>query len=64
MHNKGVDIFLDALARLEQSLAGTDASILALCLVMGGHTGVNAAAVSGAPDANDNGLPFICTHYA
>ena len=64
MHNKGVDIFLDALAKLEQSLAGTDASILALCLVMGGHTGVNTAAVSGDPEANDNGLPFICTHFA
>jgi Glycosyltransferase len=64
MHNKGVDIFLEALARVEQSLAGTDASILALCLVMGGHTGVNTAAVSGEAGADDNGLPFICTHYA
>ena len=64
MHNKGVDIFLEALARAEQSLAGTDASILALCLVMGGHTGVNAAAVSGDPTASDNGQPFICTHFA
>ena len=64
MHNKGVDIFLDALARMEQSLAGADASILALCLVMGGHTGVNPAAVSGEPGADDNGLPFICTHFA
>ena len=58
MHNKGVDIFLDALARMEQSLAGTDASILALCLVMGGHTGVNPVAVSGEPGADDNGQPF------
>ena len=54
MHNKGVDIFLEALARMEQSLAGTDASILALCLVMGGHTGVNPVAVSGEPGADDN----------
>ncbi len=64
MHNKGVDIFLEALARADQNLAGTDASILVLCLVMGGHTGVNQAAVSGDPNATDNGLPFICTHYA
>lgn len=64
MHNKGVDIFLEALARAERSLAGSDASILVLCLVMGGHTGVNTAAVSGDPSASDNGLPFICTHYA
>ncbi|MEG6592494.1 alpha-glucan family phosphorylase [Desulfovibrio sp. 1188_IL3213] len=62
MHNKGVDIFLEALARADRNLAGTNSSILALCLVMGGHTGVNAAAVSGNPDDTDNGLPFICTH--
>lgn len=64
MHNKGVDIFLDALARADRNLRGTEASILALCLVMGGHTGVNPAAVSGDPAATDNGQPFICTHYA
>ncbi len=64
MHNKGVDIFLDALARAEKNLAGRDASILALCLVMGGHTGVNLAATMGDPNASDNGQPFICTHYA
>ena len=64
MHNKGIDIFLDALARADRNLRGTDASILALCLVMGGHTGVNQAAVSGDPNATDNGLPFICTHHA
>lgn len=64
MHNKGVDVFLEALARANQNLAGAEASILALCLVMGGHTGVNPAAVSGDPTASDNGQPFICTHYA
>ncbi len=63
MHNKGVDIFLEALARADKNLAGTDASVLALCLVMGGHTGVNPAAVSGDPQANDNGKPFLCTHF-
>lgn len=64
MHNKGIDIFLDALARADRNLRGTDASILALCLVMGGHTGVNPAAISGDPAATDNGQPFICTHHA
>ncbi|MBQ9453343.1 MAG: alpha-glucan family phosphorylase [Desulfovibrio sp.] len=64
MHNKGVDLFLEALARMEKSLAGSDATVLALCLVMGGHTGVNPAAVSGDPNVSDNGRPFICTHYA
>lgn len=64
MHNKGVDTFLEALARADGNLGGTDDSILALCLVMGGHTGVNEAAISGNPGASDNGMPFICTHYA
>ena len=63
MHNKGVDVFLEALARADKNLAGTEASVLALCLVMGGHTGVNPAAVSGDPQANDNGKPFLCTHF-
>lgn len=62
MHNKGVDVFLEALARADQNLAGTQTSILVLCLVMGGHTGVNQAAVSGDPNASDNGRPFISTH--
>ncbi|MDD4701088.1 MAG: alpha-glucan family phosphorylase [Desulfovibrio sp.] len=64
MHNKGVDVFLDALAQADRNLTGTDSSILVLCLVMGGHTGVNPAAVSGDPADTDNGQPFICTHYA
>lgn len=63
MHNKGVDVFLEALARADQNLAGTQTSILVLCLVMGGHTGVNQAAVSGDPNASDNGRPFISTHF-
>ncbi len=63
MHNKGVDIFLDALAQADRNLSGTEASILVLCMVMGGHTGVNPAAVSGDPAETDNGQPFICTHY-
>ncbi|WP_165071449.1 alpha-glucan family phosphorylase [Desulfovibrio sp. ZJ200] len=63
MHNKGVDVFLEALARADQNLAGTETSILVLCLVMGGHTGVNPAAVSGDPAASDNGRPFISTHF-
>lgn len=63
MHNKGIDIFLDALARAGNNLGGTDSSVLALLLVMGGHTGVNQAAVSGDPNATDNGQPFISTHF-
>ena len=58
-HNKGVDVFLDALGGVAEALSGTDTPVLALCLVMGGHTGLNPAAASGDPQASDNGLPFI-----
>ncbi|MBQ7456120.1 MAG: alpha-glucan family phosphorylase [Desulfovibrio sp.] len=62
--NKGIDLFLEALARANMNLAGNnDSYILALCLVMGGHTGPNEDAITGNPQANDNGLPFLCTHY-
>ncbi|MDR1856827.1 MAG: alpha-glucan family phosphorylase [Desulfovibrio sp.] len=64
MHNKGVDVFLEAAGRADKTLAGMDVSVVVLCLIMGGHTGVNPAAVDGDPNASDNGLPFICTHYA
>ncbi|MDR1659027.1 MAG: alpha-glucan family phosphorylase [Desulfovibrio sp.] len=64
MHNKGVDVFLEAMGRAAQNLAGTETTVLVLCLIMGGHTGVNEAAVCGEPGASDNGEPFICTHHA
>ena len=64
LHNKGIDIFLEALAQAEKSLAGTDATVLALCLAMGGHTGPNVEAIEGRPGVSDNGQPFICTHHA
>ncbi|MCR4666564.1 MAG: alpha-glucan family phosphorylase [Desulfovibrio sp.] len=63
-HNKGVDIFLEALARANVNLSGSkDTYILALCLVMGGHTGINEDAVSGNTLVSDNGQPFLCTHH-
>ncbi|MBO4368931.1 MAG: alpha-glucan family phosphorylase [Desulfovibrio sp.] len=62
--NKGVDIFLEALARANINLSGShDTYILALCLVMGGHTGINEDAISGNTLASDNGQPFLCTHH-
>lgn len=64
LHNKGIDIFLEALAQAEKSLAGTDTTVLALCLAMGGHTGPNMPAIEGKTDSSDNGLPFICSHHA
>ncbi len=61
--NKGINVFIDALGGVEQALKGTDTKVLALFMVMGGHTGVNPAAISGDPAATDNGMPFISSHY-
>jgi len=63
-HNKGVDVFLDAMAEVNTALRGTDTKVLALCAVMGGHTGVNPDAVSGDPDKHPpHGEWFITSHH-
>lgn len=62
-HNKGVDVFLEALSGVAQAIKNSDTNVLALCLVMGGHTGVNPAAVCGDPNITDNGMPFISSHH-
>ncbi len=61
-HNKGIDVFLDALAGVNQALKQSDNYVLALCLVMGGHTGINPAAIGGDPNVTDSGRPFISPH--
>ena len=62
-HNKGIDIFLDALAKYNRTSATDRAPVLALCAVMGGHNGVNQAAVSGDPNARPkSGVRFISSH--
>ena len=48
-HNKGVDVFLDALAGVNEALRQSQTNVLALCAVMGGHSGVNPDAVGGDP---------------
>ena len=48
-HNKGIDVFLDALGMVKTALSHSQSNVLALCAVMGGHSGVNADAVSGDP---------------
>lgn len=58
-HNKGINVFLEAMNGVAQALRQSDTHMLALCLVMGGHTGLNAAAMSDDPNASDNGYPFI-----
>lgn len=66
-HNKGVDIFLDALAAARQAMQESNTHILALLLVMGGHTGINVGAVSGDPsivaDQNDPTAGFLTSHH-
>lgn len=65
-HNKGVDLFLDALAKARQSMQNTSSKVLALMLMMGGHTGVDEDAVSGDPSAvADPSMPaagFLTSH--
>ncbi len=46
-HNKGLDVFLEALAGMNEALRGTKNHVVALFCVMGGHTGVNPDAVGG-----------------
>lgn len=49
-HNKGIDMFLDALAGINADLRQSDTTVLALCAVMGGQNGINLDAVSGNAD--------------
>ncbi len=66
-HNKGVDLFLDALARVQQELRHSQTHVLALLLMMGGHTGPNEVAISGNPNAVADperpGAGFITSHH-
>ncbi|MDR2695315.1 MAG: alpha-glucan family phosphorylase [Deltaproteobacteria bacterium] len=62
--NKGLDLFLDALAGMDQALAESDTKVLALFTVMGGHTGINPAAVGGDPDiASEQGPGWYSSHH-
>ncbi len=49
-HNKGLDVFLEALAEVNEALLGSDTHVVALFTVMGGHTGVNPNAINGEAD--------------
>ncbi len=62
-HNKGIDVFLEALSGLDHDLQGTDHHVLALCLVLGGYESLNVHAVKGDPAAqSDQGAGWISTH--
>ncbi len=62
-HNKGIDLFLDALAQVDKALKKTDKHILVLCTVMGGHTGVDKDAISGENVPSTQGAGWISTHH-
>ena len=63
-HNKGIDIFLDALGQVNEALAESSTHVLALCAVMGGHSGPNPDAVSGDPARMPgDGSQWITSHY-
>lgn len=63
-HNKGIDVFLDALGMVNTALSQSQSNVLALCAVMGGHSGVNADAVSGDPaKLPGQGGTWISSHH-
>lgn len=63
-HNKGIDIFLEALSKVNDALSQSQSHVLALCAVMGGHSGVNADAVSGDPAKHPGQGDFwISSHH-
>ena len=63
-HNKGIDVFLDALGMVNTALSQSQSNVLALCAVMGGHSGVNADAVSGDPaKVPGQGAFWISSHH-
>jgi phosphorylase/glycogen(starch) synthase len=59
-HNKGIDLFLEALGRLDKEMQREDGQILAFICVIGGHTAINPAALQDGP--LDPGTPLITTH--
>lgn len=66
-HNKGVDLFLDALASVQNSLRDSEHHVLALLLMMGGHTGPCKAAIEGdlhvLADASMPEAGFLTSHH-
>ena len=62
--NKGIDVFLQSLAELNKSLGDSQTHVLAICAVMGGHSGVNLDAVSGDPaKLPTDGGNWITSHH-
>lgn len=63
-HNKGIDVFMEALAQANQQLSQSHTDVLVIASVMGGHSGVNHDAISGDPNKqSDQGPYWISSHY-
>ena len=66
-HNKGVDLFLDAVARTRDAIKDSGRKLLVLLLMMGEHTGVDARAADGDPseiaDGSRPGTGFLTSHH-
>ncbi|MBP3730445.1 MAG: alpha-glucan family phosphorylase, partial [Mailhella sp.] len=66
-HNKGVDLFLDAVASARDTLKNSEKKLLILLLMMGGHTGVDENAAGGNPAVVADPLKpetgFLTSHH-
>ncbi len=63
-HNKGIDIFAEALAGLNRELRGSAGHVTALFAVMGGHNGLNPDAAGGDPARRPaDGAWWTSPHY-
>jgi len=59
-HNKGIDLFLEALGRLDKEMPREEGPVLAFICVIGGHTAINPAALQDGPV--EPGATLIATH--
>lgn len=60
-HNKGIDVFLQALGRMEKEMPMQDGlDILVFICVLGEHMAINPSALQ--EGAQDGGVPLITTH--
>ncbi len=61
-HNKGVDLFLDALANARENLRGSGKKLIVLMLMMGGHNGVDERAIGTGSDPSSPETGFLTSH--
>lgn len=59
-HNKGIDVFMEALGRLDKERSEGAGDIVAFISVLGGHMSISPEALQDGP--RDAGKPLITTH--